>query len=199
MAVPSFPRVHTTGPVHHFVRVPGVSGVYYLGTAEVTPKMATRRFYSDVFNDLAGSSLPFQRLDHGEAASVAVLLTRFSYSALAVALTAGAAAGVRAGVGAGSGLSRGSLVFGQQSFELWQRFAYYNTLQGTTGLVQGRYWPQVTLSDFNDEGVGTSGYKALCVFDAQPLYTPQSSNSTGGWTLVRWDDEAFPADVQTPE
>lgn len=199
MAVPSFPQVHTTGPVHHYVRTRDQSSIFYLGTAEVTPQMDTRRFYGDVFNDKAGPALPYQRLDHGEAAMIGVMLTYFSYSALSAMLKAGISLGQRNAEGVGGNLSRGSLVFGQQSFELWQVFDFYGTAQATTGLSQGRYWPQVTLANHKDETTGTSGQKLLCAFDAQPLYTPRNGSNGSAWTLVRWDSAAFPSDVLEPQ
>ena len=197
MAVPSYPSVHTTGPVHHYVKVGGVT--YYLGTAEVTPQMETRRFYGDIFNDKGGPALPYQRLDHGEAAAIGVLLTYFSYPAYYAMLLAGSDRALRVGPGAGGDLSRGSLIFGQQTFELWQRFDFYGTNQATPGLNQGRYWPQVTLAAHKDETTGTSGQKLMLVFDAQPLETKRSGNTPGSWTLVRWDDAAFPSEVQAPQ
>lgn len=199
MAIPSFPSVHTTGPVHHYVRTADASSIYYLGTAEVSPKMQVQRAYVDVINDKSGPILPHQRIDAGESAVIGVMLTDFSKSALSAVMMAGAIKGLRTGPAIGGGLSRGSLVFGQQTFELWQVFDFYGTTQATPGLEPGRYWPQVTLVAPQDEQVGTSGAKVMAVFDAQPQRVPRNGNTPGSFILARWDTDAFPADVLLPQ
>jgi hypothetical protein len=208
MAVESFPEVHVTGAVHHYVQLGNPDAdqsIYYLGTAEVTPKVKRVKYGQDVFNDIAGKTLPFQRTRDGEDAVIAVLLSRFSQAAWTQILQAGAAAGRMGGVGGQepgfeSRWSRGGLIFGAETFKLWQVFEF--GLAGspnlTVGLPLGWYWPQVELLEHNDEAMGTQAEKVLLVMHAQPLRTPYSDQSNpGGFKLYSTDSSAFPADVLT--
>lgn len=74
----SFPDIHTTGAVHHWVQARWMSEPYYLGTAEISPQVIMRQYYSEVMAPAAGGVLPFQREYEGQAATVSVLFTRWS-------------------------------------------------------------------------------------------------------------------------
>lgn len=198
MATPSFPDVHVTGAVHHYIRTGGDGNpIYYLGTAEVTPQMQIRRYRQSVMNDIAGKTLPLQKTYDGDAATVSCLLTRFSKAALRVLAESGRGAGVHLSPGEESRWSRGSLVYGKSAFELWQVYDDFLNPNGTTvGLEIGFYWPQVELLQNDKIKVGTQGEGDLCVFDCTPYWFQFGDR---GWTLYSHDENLFPADVRVPQ
>lgn len=202
MAVPSFPEFHVTGPVHHYVRVPNISSIFYLGTAEVTPKVEHRPFYSDTFNDIGGTQVPMQRTEQGEMGVMGVLLNRFSKDAYDKITQVGASV---VGRGHRGRFSRGALVFGLGSFELWQVFENAtNPAFRSTGLEMGYYWPQVDLGPHTRDRLGSDTEKLLVVFEAYPYWIPQNSPSTvsgteRSWQLYDMNDSSFPAAVRVPQ
>lgn len=198
MAAASFPDVHVTGAVHHYVQVRGDSNIWYLGTAEVTPQMQRHKYRQRVLNDMWGKSLPAQKTYDGESAVVSVLLTRFSREAWDVVLRSGEAALLNpVGLaGAETRISRGHGVFGRSDFQLWQVFDFYNfPTVASTGLEIGWYWPRVTLEDHDTVACGTQGEKLMMVFDCQPLFL----GATAGHVLYSNSPADFPAAVLVPQ
>ncbi len=206
MAVPSMPEVHVTGPVHHYIQRLG-GEIWYLGTAEVTPQMQVRRYRQNVMNDNAGKTLAYQKTWDGEAAVVSVLLTNFSKYAEAEMQFSGLEAGVQLGSGEESRWARGSLVYGQSTFTLWQVYDnYFNPNGSSTGLEIGWYWPQVELLQRDTVKAGTQGEGLLCVFDCTPQRIPQASPSAvdasrneRGWVLFSHNPPLFPDAVRVPQ
>lgn len=214
-AVPSFPDVWVTGAVHHYVRIPGDAEPFYLGTAEVTPQVQNAKYRQPVFNDIGGKTLPFQKTYDGEASRVSVLLTRHSRTAWERALVAGANSdpvGLLGKANPVSGTegrwSRGHLVYGQSSFELWQVFdnSLNPNFPQADFLELGRYWPLVTLENHDLVAQGTQAEKLLMVFDCQPKWVTQASSgqvnaaaNERGWVLFRFDAAAFPDSVKVPQ
>lgn len=206
MAVPSFPLFSVTGAVHHYVRVPGNTSIYYLGTAEVTPRVEHKLFYADSINSIGGNAVPMQRTEQGETATLGLLLNRYSKSAYDALLKVGASGGE---AGLRNRFSRGSLAFGPGSFEVWQVFenatpAAQAAGYRSVGLELGYYWPQVNLADHNRDMLGTDVEKLLLVLECFPYWVPQASyNSVTGfersWQLYSKGDAAFPADVLVPQ
>jgi hypothetical protein len=210
MAVASFPEVHITGPVHHYIQAIG-GQIYYLGTAEVTPQIQVRRYRSNTMNDVAGKTLPLQKTWDGEAAVVSVLLTNFSKFAEQELQTSGRTNGVQLTERAGieTRWARGSAVYGKSTFKLWQVYDnFFNPFGTSTGLEIGWYWPQVELLQRDTVKAGSQGEGLLCVFDCTPYRIPQASptavNDTlneRGWFLYSQDDNTtdFPASVRVPQ
>ena len=206
MAVPSFPSVNVTGPVHHYVRTLNSTNIYYLGTAEVTPQMRRRTYKTDVKNDIAANQLPFQRTYDGEAATLGVLLTRYAkLTEAAIDLRTNPLTLLQSARGRDSRWSRGSLIYGQWTFELWQVFENFsNPVVATPGLEIGWYWPQVELLDHDQEESGTRAQKLQYVFDCTPKWTGQLSATVVApgereWLLYSTDPLLFPTDVQVPQ
>lgn len=205
MAIPSFPDFQVTGAVHHYIRTPDDGNILYLGTAEVTPKVAHKPFYKDVMNDIAGKSLPAQKTHDGEMAVIGVLLTRYSKAGYGELTDVGIAAGIQVTSGRESRFARGALAFGTQTFELWQVFE--NATDAAFRQVDmelGYFWPQVLLASHDRDTLGTEAEKLMLVFEAYPQRQPYASASqvgpTGGqWLLYRFDDAAFPTDVLVPQ
>ena len=211
MAEQSFPEVHVTGPVHHYVRALNSynPGIWYLGTAEVTPQIRKRKYKKDVKNTIASGSLPFQRTYEGQAATIAVLLTYWSKFAVGTIEEADAALGNTPLAGSESRWSRGHLVFGQSTFELWQVFENFlnpNAELVTPGLEIGWYWPQVELLDSDTVAAGTQEEQQMLVLDATPYWIRQASYTAvnanlneRGYRLYSNDPADFPADVRIPQ
>lgn len=210
MPINAFPAYHVTGAIYHWVRVKGDANFYFLGTAEVTPQMQVRRYRQDVPNDEHGKSLPGQRTRDGQAAKVAVILSRWSKWTWEKIQTSAAAVGLDFLDGSEGRWSRGGLVFGQEDFELWQ--VYDNALnpfgpnRATYGIELGRYWPSVMFDEDNQPQAGTQVERKMFVFDCQPKRVPQASVSVvndaaneRGWVLYSVQDAAFPADVLVPQ
>lgn len=209
MATASFPSVHVTGPVHHYIQTNVGDGPYFLGNAEVTPQMQVRRYTSKTMNDRAGRTLPFQKHWDGEAATVSVLLTYFSKFAEEQLQRSGVTAGIQVAAGKESRWARGSAVYGKATFKLWQVYDnYFNPNGSSDGLEIGWYWPQVELIQRDSVKVGAQGEGLLLVFDCTPYLIPQASASAvnsnaneRGWFLYSQSDNTtdFPESVRVPQ
>lgn len=214
MVIPSYPDVHVTGAVHHYVRIAGAQNleepILYLGTAEITPIIQEISHGQDVMNDIAGKTLPLQRTDDGSEAIIAVALTYFSKEAHAAIKSAGIRAGRRLAPGIETRWSRGGLKFGVTTIELWQVFENYfnpNTVGGkSAGLEPGFYWPQCELVNADFPKSGTQAQTALVVFTARPVFAAQANpqvvnaaENERGWALYRNEIEDFPAEVLVPQ
>lgn len=182
MALPSF---HVTGPVHHFVAFAGDAQATYLGTAEVTPKVEHRIMQADTFNDLGGSMVPMQRTEQGEMAVIGTLLNRYNKDAMYLLQELSVQPVV---AGERGPFSRGGLVFGPSSFELWLLFTNAtNAAFRTPGLEMGYYFPQVCLTGMTRDRLGTDTEKLLLVCEAYPYWVP-SGTYAGDWQLYANDD-----------
>lgn len=207
MAALSLPDYHVTGPVHHFVRAYTGADVYYLGTAETTPRVELRPAYRDIMNDIAGRTLPAQRTKDGESAMVGTVLTRYSKTAYDALCNVGSnRANGRLTIAPGweGRVSRGALVFGQLTWELWLVFQNYFDDFATPNLEPGYYFPQCMFAAHTRDTLGAEGEKLLLAFDAQPYWEPQTSiNSIQGtqrsWMLYSKSVDYFPAAVRVPQ
>lgn len=206
MAAASFPGYPVTGAVFHFIRTPGTNPtIYYLGTCEDKPEIMIHEYHRPVMNDEAGKMLPGQKTDQGQRADVGLTLTRYSEQAYFFLRTIrGEGNGLQVADGQAGRFSRGSLIFGSKTFELWQVFE--NSLNATFRGNQpiGYYWPQAELVDHGPVRLGTQEKVLQLVLDCQPWKVPQASISavTGferSWVLYQQDDDAFPSDVLVPQ
>lgn len=194
MAIASLPEFHVTGAIHHFIRTPQLEQIMYLGTAEVTPNIEHRIMRADVFNDIGGTGVPMQRTNQGQMAVIGTLLNRFSKGAI-VALKNLSAQPVAAGQE--GRFSRGALVFGPSTFELWLLYEFStNPTFRSDGLELGRYYPQVDVTGINSPRLGTDVEKCLLVMEAYPYWIPQTSTNTvagteRGWMLYDQSDLGF--------
>jgi hypothetical protein len=207
-AVPSFPDVHVTGPVQTFIRATTSynDGIFFLGTCEVTPQMQRRKYKANVPNEIAGSgSLPFQKTYDGEAATLALALSRFSKTAWGTLLEAGAADGFIPVAGSEGRWARGTPVYGEMTFEVWQVFEnFFNPAGATENLEIGWYWPQVELVNHDTVKAGAQNEVLMLVLDCTPYWIPQADPTrvTGDertWFLYSNDPDDFPDDVTVPQ
>lgn len=231
MALPSFPDIHVTGPVHHYIQIPDDPGpggahlskhhsqtkhIYYLGTAEITPQIQITRYRQTVLNDLSGKSLPIQKTLDGEAATVSVMLTRFSKIALDRLARSGMFRAIHTVPGVETKWSRGSPVFGNTSVRLWQVFENFFAPPHlrTIGLEIGWFWPNAELFENTRVKLGTQAEVPMLVFDCYPIWIKNdpfinafSDQAVGGiaaypqdgWMLYSHDPAFFPEDVRAPQ
>jgi hypothetical protein len=216
-----FPAFHVTGAVHCWVGTdaPGTtSNVYFLGTCQVQPQFQIQQVSTDVHNDLVGPSLPAQKIDNGEVGSLGLALNRFSKSTLQVLRLLRAGGGVSSNPGRRNRYSRGGLVYGSRTFQLWCVFD--NALDGAgalcatnaaprslfPGLEAGFWFPQVEILAESDMQLGNGKDEVkLMTFEAQPYFQPISSGYTAvnsgdrQFTLYSNLDAAFPAVVCAPQ
>jgi len=217
VAEASFPAFHVTGPVHHYVRFPdwsvavgATSDIQYLGTCEVQPRVQITYAKLPVMNDIAGRTLPAQKKDDGQTATIAALINRMSQDVLwnlrASELVKNA--------GRQGRFARGQLMYGIKTFELWQVFENYldvDTRALYPDLPIGYYWPQVEWAVLED-APGNSDQKVLCQWEATPMFTglpamvgTTSANQvvagTREWLLFSQSDDltTFPLDVRVPQ
>lgn len=203
----AMPDIHVTGAIHHWIQTRDIQVPWYLGTAEITPQIQLRQYYTDKIVPVAGGTLPYQRTYDGEAATVSVLLTRWSKTTELYLREAGTAAKVMDGPGEGTRWSRGSLAYGSKDMQLWQIFEFGRTGAETVAspnLEIGWYWPAVTLDLFSIVSAGTQAERALVVFDCHAKYhtaatlrTPTGSER--GWTLYSHAADKFPDSVKVPQ
>jgi hypothetical protein len=209
MALPSFPSINVSGVVHHYVRITSVGGsqeIYALGQAEVTPQMTRLKHKQRVMNDIAGKTLPFQKTYDGEDARVSVLLSRFSNLAWGALLEQDESLGGLIPIaGQESRWARGSLVYGQTSFELWQVYDNFFAPAGVDvgeNLEIGWYWPQVEIVEHDTIAAGTQAEKLMLVFECTAYWIDYEDTSgdygpPGGWLLYSNNPAFFPAAVTT--
>lgn len=200
MAAAATPAFHITGAVHHYVTYPGITTPIYLGTCESTPAIRFQELTKDVKNDVFGPLLPGQRVEGGEMATISAPLNRFSKGTLQALL--GVIAPVRR-----TRYSRGRLVFGRNTFSLWQVFENYwdATIRALyPNLEPGYYWPQVCLVQKDLPRVGNQDQLYVLNCEAHPYWTPQADPTTVAagereFQLYSVNPSDFPAAVQVPQ
>lgn len=199
MAAAASPAFHVTGAVHHYVRYLGISTPIFLGTCEATPAIRFQEMSKDVMNDIFGPRLPGQRVEAGEIATISAPLNRFSKSSLQAML--GVIAPARR-----TRYSRGQLVFGRNTFELWQVFEnYYNGLVSSyPGLEPGYYWPQVHLVAKDLPRLGNQDQLYVLNCEAHPKWIAQANATVVAagereFQLFSSAPADFPVEVQVPQ
>lgn len=214
MADATFPAFHVTGPVHHYYRRPAryagdpwANKVYYLGTAETQPRLAVSHVRRPIINDIGGPDVPSQKKDGGRLAAISVMFNRFSHWAI----------GDLKPPGQQGRFSRGQVVYGVKTFELWQVYENAVGALTDTGLAAlypdlplGYYWPQVDWVT-NEETPGNIYEKIMVQWEASELFTdlatlvgtsPVGTAPFAGsreWLLFSQDPTTFPAEVRVPQ
>lgn len=200
MAAAAFPAFHVTGAVQHFIRYPGIGTPIFLGTCEATPAVRFQEMTKDVMNDIFGPRLPGQRVEGGEIATISAPLNRFSKQSLQ-ALLAAVAPQRR------NRYSRGQLVFGRNTFELWQVFENYWDVTVRAlypNMEPGFYWPQVQLMVKDLPRLGNQDQLYVLNCEAHPKWVPQADPTVVAagereFFLYSTNSADFPAAVQVPQ
>lgn len=204
----SFPAFHTTGAVHNYVRVGGFNGatgnpgtrptplgeIWYLGTCETQPVLSIDRKSVPIFNDVGGRSIPVQKTYDGEVGTIGLMLSRFSQAAYGVLQAPSAT--TEPEIGKETFLSRGSLLYGKRTFELWQWFSFFGSDAATPGMQCGFYWPQVELVKHNPEKWGTEGQVLLIQGEATPRFFPKNVSLPSRWITRSQNLADFPTEVR---
>lgn len=206
----SYPAIHTTGPIHHYLRASGTFGtgdIWYLGTCETQPVLRINRYSKAVFNDIAGRSIPIQETHDGHDADIGLALSRFSQLAyLQLQKYSDSANSIYEGNGDETFLSRGSLVYGPRTFELWQWFSFYNTPAAQANMPAGYYFPQCKLVGHELSKCGSEAKVLMLTAKATPRWIvpvatgvnqATSSITTGGvFRTYTQTLSFFPSSVQ---
>ena len=206
----SYPAIHTTGPIHHYIRASGTYGtgdIWYLGTCETQPVLRINRYSKAVFNDIAGRSVPIQETHDGHDADLGLALSRFSQLAyLQLQKYSDSNNSVYEANGDETFLSRGSLVYGARTFELWQWFSFYNTVAAQNSMPCGYYFPQCKLVAHNPEKWGSEGEVLMLTAKATPRWivpvasgvnaSTASVNTGGVFRTYTQNVSFFPSSVQ---
>lgn len=153
----------TPGPIEHFVKFRGGTTAY-LGTAVLAPEIERRPAYINVQNDLGGRSVPFQKVYDGAQHIITTTLNRFDWDVYALLSEDDV------DIGFDSGTQRGSLVLGDQDFEL----VLVNSFSGSASLSSAyppgrRYWSCILLGA-RESTVGTRVTEVSLVFEANALF-----------------------------
>jgi hypothetical protein len=208
--VNSAPAYHVTGAVHHYITVPGTaSSTYYLGTCEVQPDIRIWKLSAEAKNDIAGRILPGQKTHQGEKADIGLQLSRYSEAAYEQILLAwgnntDGSNGLQVRAGHEGRFSRGNLVFGVRTFQMWQVFERSVDSSFRGAQPYGYWWPQVELIQHAPVELGNKEKQLLLVLEAQPYFVPQTSHTVIGtygrtWKLYSQADADFPAEVLIPQ
>lgn len=206
----SYPDINVTGPIHWFMRTPAHSNysggsvatkIWYLGTCETKPQSQITKYTLDVFNDLGGRKVPFQKIVQGESGVLGLALNRYSIPAYDALCTAGGLDSTDGSLGKGSetSLSRGSLVFGKTSVELWGLNTFYRTTNDPYSVVKkGRYYTCACLEMHEKVKQGTEEDLMLLAFSVQNRWQGLSGgvSNLGFRAYYEGNDAAFwPTDV----
>lgn len=131
--------LYCTGPVAIYVELGGQP--VFLGHSERAPNISIRAPFSDVYCDLSGPNVPFDKQYQGQDALVSLDLIRFNYGIfLAIAARAAQLANAASnGPGYDPAGNQGALMNQEGlSYFLWLRFSYSaKPAMGGTGIGQG--------------------------------------------------------------
>lgn len=169
-------RLHSFGPVHHFVRFRGEALGLYLGTAEVSPRVDVTPYTLGVMNDLAGRQTAYQDVDDGEEHAVASVLNNVDIAVFKR---------VRDRVdhladpnthGFDDRHRRGSMVRGYGDFQLILIYEFTGVLpahpQADVDMQQGRIYASCPFVAYREDASKTRITEYACTFLCKSLYNP---------------------------
>lgn len=189
-----------TGPAHIFFKFPGQSNYLYYGTTETTPQIRVVPAYKPVFNNIAGTEVPMDKVWQGEYAAIVIDMNRtvesvyatlqqkprFGQGALAVA------------AGSESKADRGLLLNQNGTgMQLVLAHQYYNLPQAVADLPAGYTFYSVSNEADDQNNIGTVPRNNMLMMVANPIYYPLNSgnaNAGGFLTYTR----TVPTGLPTP-
>lgn len=183
-------QAYNTGPVHIYWQLFSLQ-MAYLGTCERAPRIVHTAYFEPIFNDIAGTKVPYDELFQGKDASIAGDLTRWNEAVLKDAET-------RVGNGAQvqpDGLddeqSRGTMMLAEgQAGILILHFPYYaKPVMSAAGMRPGYRYFGAWLAGPDDKTLGTQVNKAHIQFRALPVY----QYTTGKFLLYDTNLSGIPA------
>lgn len=160
---------HTPGPVLVYAKGLADSTFSFLGTATVTPEFEAKPAYLPVMNDLAGRSVPMQRIYDGEEHLIYCTLNRFNYTLWKALRDAQTHTLDITNHGVDTRLERGSLTVSAGDFQLLFKNDFYGTAAGTADLPIGRVYYSAIVAAYKESGA-TRVQEIATVFQTSNVY-----------------------------
>lgn len=171
----------TTGPAHMFtVLSPTSTTPVYVGTAETKPDIEVTPAWTEVKNDIAGQSLPLDRMYDGMEGMVSAIMTRWNYPVLLAMqarpnIAVAGAGGLGGAEGVNFQLDVGTMMSTEGfTYPFWVWFPKA-ALAAYAGMPAGyRFWSTFLIGPDKIEP-GTRAKKQALVVKAQRAFTPSNS------------------------
>lgn len=160
-------KMYSTGPALMYVRTIA-EGTRFVGTAESAPNLFITRAYEPIYNDLAGSMLPMDRMVEGHEALVSAVLTRWDEDVLDFMATLTT---FDPDVGS-TALGTVGTIMGQedQTFEFWIKFPFFakTAYSSAPGAMKPGYHFFASMMVGREEiGVGTKANRRHIMIQCQ--------------------------------
>jgi hypothetical protein len=166
----SLAQQFTSGACHCFLRFGG-SNAEYLGTSERGARVRWRRSYTDVWNDIGGQGVPFDKLYEGGDALVFFDLNRWNQVTLAkLEIVPNSQTGV---FGLTADGDIGTLMgLEGKMFELSLQFPYSTLKPAMSTQPRGLRFPNGILQDESWDPLGTNARRVPITFYCFRSYDP---------------------------
>lgn len=189
-------QVFNTGTCFVYAGIGTQGSPVFIGTGERAPRQMIQRFWSPVFNDLAGDQDSFDDLYEGQRGRVAVRLTRPNYPALLAMQSTPFALGAPVTPGTDFLGDVGTAMMTEGAlYPLWILYDYGasgrfpKAAQILNGLPPGRRWFGARLESPDDETRGTQSNVTDLVWTCKRVYDPV----TGRFGLYDTNTAGLPA------
>lgn len=177
-------QLHCTGPAILFANVGSASAVVQVATCERAPRISLIPRFRDIYNDIAGDSVPIDRQFMGEHAIITADLTRFDmtyYNKMAARPTLGGTRGTYAIGDYGSFMVQES-----KNFVMWVQFPY-SAKSAMSALPAAYRFVSCQMQGPDDFEIGMAPMKIRVSFFAEPTFTFSTNNQP---VFVTYDNSA---------
>lgn len=182
---------YNTGGVFVFVGLGSGNSPLFLGTGLRAPKQQIQRFYSPIYNDIAGEAVEYDNIYQGQRGAVTVELTKWRQATLDILQSIPLPPGGAANPGIDILGDVGTMMLTENfTFPLWILYDYGASGRGpkaaqigapSGGLPPGRRWRAAILDGPDDETVGTGANSIMLSWRCGRAYDP----GTGAFAC--WD------------
>lgn len=192
---------YVTGPVHHYCVFPyNPTQAFYLGTAQIAPKVRIRRALKPVFNDLGGQLLPFERILQGEEAQIITPLNRYNESVYRLISAFPRMTGIRGRQGP---LDTGVKMQGNGCFfSLILQFPFAGTANdvpvATEQLPPVYRFPVCQSEQDEFTTMGTDAFEKMLAITAARFFTPASGGSGIAGGFITYFNDLGGISLPTP-
>jgi hypothetical protein len=200
---------HTTGPASIFVRFPATgAGPFvsptalkanataptFLGHCDKTPKPAFDQKWKPLYSSQTGEGEPADKAYMGTAVKVALPLQRFDWDVVQALMAAprygrGTSPGTETYYDVGSLLLRNGL-----AFEMWMRYEFAGSVNQTTGLPIGIYFPACNVAGTYPDNLTRDAAMMQLLIEANWVQLAPNGNRV----CFTQDPSFFPAATATP-